>query len=124
MTARRHERQAEPGDRVVAFDPDGWHRLPVAELYVKGNRIAGRVFDLDAPRGGVVRAGFDDADRENTVPAPTLAGEEACGARLSRNSTSKDCKSRTAVATYSALACRWCRPSRRRFDLQAQATRR
>ena len=43
--------------------------------------------------------------RENTVPAPTMAGEAACGSRLSRKETSNDCRSRTAVDTRSERAC-------------------
>ena len=44
--------------------PFGRDRLAVAELHVEDDGIARGVFDLDAPRRGVVGTGVDDAARE------------------------------------------------------------
>ena len=93
-----------PGRLKPQLKQFGRDRLPVPELHIEAHGIARRVLNLHAPRGALAgRASM--MLRENTVPAPTLAGEAACGSRLSRNRTSKGCSSRTVVASYSARAC-------------------
>ena len=57
--ASRYEVQAQgPG-----------HRLAVAKLHLEDHGMVRLVFDLYAPRGGVVRAGVDDRPREH-CPGP------------------------------------------------------
>ena len=51
-------------DRQKLQAQSGRDRLAVAELHVEDDGIARGVFDLDAPRRGVVAAGVDDAARE------------------------------------------------------------
>ena len=63
----------EPGDRVVALNANGRHRLSIAELHVEAHGVARAAYSISTRHGAALSGRELMMVRENTVPAPTLS---------------------------------------------------